>query len=127
MANPDDPFERGKREGKTEQRLDDHDEHLDRINGNIRDFAAAAAQLAKEIAKFGDDARLDRERVRVAAATLAEVTEQRREDVETQRLERAENLAGSTFKWTKGYTIATVLLTVVFTVLGITLKHYGIV
>lgn len=115
-------FERGKREGKTEQRLDDHDAHLNRINGSIKEFAAATAELAKEVSKFGDEARLDRERVRVAADTLAKVTEEKRDELEAKRIERADALQVKSFEFTRKHAIIALLVAILLGIATLVLR-----
>lgn len=42
-------FQRGKVQGRQDERLDNHSEHLDKINGSIGDAAQALAELASEV------------------------------------------------------------------------------
>ena len=120
-------FAAGKQEGRTETRLDEHDAHLAKINGSIDRFTASVDVLASEIAKFREDARLDRERVKTAAETLAGVTEQNREKLESDRIARADILAASGFKWTKRQVVGTILTSVTIALAGLLAKHYGLI
>jgi cell division protein FtsL len=74
-------FDRGKEEGRVDEVLRQHGQHLARINGSIDDSTQALSNLAGEIRELREDSRLREERVVVAAETLATETERRRSEL----------------------------------------------
>lgn len=85
-------YERGREEGRVNALLDEHTQRLNKINGSVERHAksvealtrttnAGFEKLAGEIRTMQEEARLDRERVKVAAQTLAQETERRRKEL----------------------------------------------
>lgn len=83
-------YQRGLAEGARDALLGEHTQRLNKINGSVerhaksvealtRETRSGFEKLASEIRTMQEDARLDRERVKVAAQTLAAETERRRE------------------------------------------------
>lgn len=86
-------YQRGLAEGARDALLGEHTKRLNKINGSVERHAQSVEQLtrttqqgfeklASEIRTMQEEARLDRERVRVAADTLAAETERRRKELE---------------------------------------------
>jgi hypothetical protein len=137
-------YERGRADGRVEARLEGHDEHFSRLNGQIAEFALAAKQLAVEFRGLGSEIRtmreealLDREKVKAAAEALAIKTEEDREKVENERIsraeqteekraERAEALTTQHFKFTRREKIGGLILTAVIAVASVIARHYGL-
>ena len=103
-------FDRGKREGRVDALLESHTKSILRINGNVERFSKALEQLASDvregIADLSDGLRTMQEEgrardlaVKVAADTLADETERRRDEEERLRKERATALEAPVRKW----------------------------
>ena len=86
-------YQRGLQEGARDALLEEHTARLNKINGSVerhaksvealtRNMVQGFEKLASEIRTMQEEARLDRERVRVAADTLAAETERRRKELE---------------------------------------------
>lgn len=86
-------YQRGLQEGARDALLDEHTSRLNKINGSVERHAKSNEDLARtvrqgfdkvasEIRTMQEEARLDRERVKVAADTLAAETERRRKELE---------------------------------------------
>lgn len=108
--SPEEALERGRKEGRVDATLDQHSQHLKRINGNIERFAESVESLEtavrlgleevrEHIRAIQEERRLDQERVETARKVLAEETERRRATQERERVERADALAIPVRKW----------------------------
>lgn len=86
-------YQRGLQEGARDALLEEHTARLNKINGSVERHAKSNESLARtvqvgfdkvasEIRTMQEEARLDRERVKVAAETLAAETERRRKELE---------------------------------------------
>lgn len=133
--SPEEALERGRKEGRVDATLDQHSQHLKRINGNIERFAESVESLEtavrlgleevrEHIRAIQEERRLDQERVETARKVLAEETERRRATQERERVERADALAIPVRKWailsSKGVVVSTVatILLAAFSYLG---------
>jgi hypothetical protein len=103
-------LERVRWEGRIEATVEGHTRHLEKLNGSIDRWATASedlkgevklglGSLSAEIQEMRAEARLDQERVRVAADTLAKETERRRVEAEAARIDRAAALEVPARKW----------------------------
>ena len=54
--SPESAFERGKRAGEIDARLDGHDKHLAKINGSMDRFAIEMKNLTLAVQRLGDEA-----------------------------------------------------------------------
>ena len=87
-------FQRGLKEGRVDALLEEHTLRLNKINGSVERFAKSNEVLVKamrdmhekldtKLRNIEEQMRLDAERVKVAADTLAAETERRREELAT--------------------------------------------
>lgn len=103
--------EEGREAGRIDQILVQHTAHFATINGSVEKTAETLAELASEIRGLREDSRLDRERVKVAADTLATETERRREELE-------QSSTTGDRKFTRRERIAAGVLTLTLAVIG---------
>jgi len=68
-------YDRGVTAGQIDQRLKEHDQHLNRINGSMEKVATNLGELTMQIQRLADAAEADRRTVVVTAAALKEATE----------------------------------------------------
>ena len=106
-------FQRGLKEGRVDALLEEHTLRLNKINGSVDRFAKSNESLAKamremhekldsKLRNIEEQMRLDAERVKVAADTLAAETERRREEL-------AASLATTSTTWSLRSNKATVV------------------
>jgi methyl-accepting chemotaxis protein len=121
------------KEGRLEARLAAHDEHFEKINGSIERFAqanenlvAAMRELASEIRSLQEGGRLAQERVKVAAETLAQDTEQRRAALAETATALVASEASSDRKFSKREKLASLAVAVaaVITAIYFSLPHH---
>lgn len=103
-------YQRGLKQGAVDALLSEHTARLNKINGSVERHAKSNENLTKEmrvgfeklageIRTMQEEARLDRERVKVAAETLARETERRRAAIEEEKQAAEEEKQASSGAW----------------------------
>jgi hypothetical protein len=75
----DDEYERGKVQGRTDSRLDDHDDHFAKLNGSVVDLGGKVAKLTLAIQRLTDQGTARDATVITTAAALKDAETARRD------------------------------------------------
>jgi hypothetical protein len=77
-----DDYERGKVQGRTESRLDDHDDHFAELNGSVKDLRSEVVNLTLAIQGLIDQGKADAVTRLTTASALKDAEIARREKSE---------------------------------------------
>lgn len=77
-----DEFERGKVQGRTDNRLDDHDDHFAKLNGSVVVLGAKVEELTLAIQRLIDQGTANAATVLTTAAALKDAEAARRDRTE---------------------------------------------
>jgi chromosome segregation ATPase len=143
---------RGQKEGRIDALLEEHTEHLSKINGSVEDAANALARLETEVHKLdantraaladletalraalrevvsdirtlNEEGRIRDERVRVAADTLETETERRRKELATTAEASDRGARSEDMQFTRRQGIAVAAVATALTIVGIALSQ----
>jgi septal ring factor EnvC (AmiA/AmiB activator) len=114
-------FSRGRESGRQDQQLDDHAQHLAKINGSIERFSTSLDGLQAEVSQLREDLRTRDTRETAAKETLAAETQRRKEALEVT----AADIKGVADAKDRTFTRREKLMGMAFTAIGTGSLLYG--